>query len=62
MVLESNAQRLKSHAVCIMQDLLGKHSIHEAVMWPRFDEDGRISEEHPLDGIWRERTPIMRMS
>ena len=54
-VLGSNAQRLKSHAVCIMQDLLRKQSIHVAVRWPRLDEDGQISEELPLGGTWREK-------
>lgn len=62
MVLGSNAQQLKSHAVCVMKDLLRKHSIHVAVMWPRFDEDGQISEEHLLGSIWKDKMPIERMS
>lgn len=44
-VLGNNAQRLKSHAVCITQDLF-RDSIHVAMMWPRFDEDGQVSEEY----------------
>lgn len=24
-------------------------------IWPRFYEDGQISEEHPLGGIWRQK-------
>lgn len=35
---------------------LRTHSAHMAVMGPgpRSDEDGQISEEHPLDGIRRQ--------
>lgn len=29
--------------------------------WPRFDENGQISE-HPPGGIWRDKNPLMRMS
>lgn len=61
MVLDSKAQRLRSHAACFMQDRLGEHSLHMAVMQPRSDEDGQISE-HPLGGIFRDKTPVMRMS
>lgn len=61
MVLGSKAQRLQRHAVCMMGDPLREHSIHMVVMWPRSDEEGQISE-HPLGGIWREKTPVMRMS
>lgn len=58
MVLASNAQWLKSQAVYNHARSAREDSIHVAVMWPRFDEDGQISEEHPLG----DKTPAMRMN
>jgi hypothetical protein len=45
-----------------MHNLLGENSIQVAVTWPRFDEDGQISEEYLLGGISRDKTPARRMS
>lgn len=40
----------------IMQDLLRKHSSHVAVIWPRFEEDGQVSEE-PSRWQWERQGP-----
>lgn len=56
--LGGNAQRCKQHAVRVMQDLLRTHSSHVAVMQPRFEEDGQVSEEPSLGGNGRDKAPV----
>lgn len=53
---------LRNHTVGIAVDLLREDTTLVTVVWPRFDDNGQISEKQPLGGISRDKTPAMRKS